>query len=118
MLMESGGVRLSCLLDRAGPESPLAVILHGITGNKRERHIAAVAGAFRAAGFSTLRVDLYGHGDSGGSFASHTLRHWITNALDAIDFAGTCSERVYLCGHSQGGLTALLAGAERQDDLC
>ena len=117
-MIDSGGVQLSCTLDPAGPDAPLAVILHGITGNRKERHIKGVAEAFREAGFGTLRVDLYGHGESGGLFADHTLRHWILNACDAIDFAGTLSRRVYLCGHSQGGLTALLAGSVRQKNLC
>ena len=118
MDLNSGGRRLSCALDLAGPDAPLAVILHGITGSKSERHIAGVAKALREAGMSTLRVDLYGHGESEGSFSSHTLGRWIGNALDAVDFAGTWGSRIYLCGHSQGGLTALLAGSIRQDALC
>ncbi|MCR4725189.1 MAG: lysophospholipase [Clostridia bacterium] len=118
MFLKSGDVRLSCILDHPEPDLPLAVILHGITGNKEERHIAGAARALGGAGFGTLRVDMYGHGESGGSFSSHTLRHWLANALDAIDFAKTRSGRIYLCGHSQGGLTALLAGSIREHDLC
>ena len=118
MYINSEGIRLSCTLDRPPAGAPLAVILHGITGTKEERHITGVAGALREAGFGTLRVDLYGHGESGGSFSEHTLFKWVRNASDVIDYARSFSRRVFLCGHSQGGLTALLAGAARQKELC
>lgn len=117
MIIQSEGIRLSCDLDIPAADAPLAVILHGITGNKRERHIVGVANTFREAGFGTLRVDLFGHGESGGSFSEHTLSIWLKNTLDVLDYAGTVSGRVFLCGHSQGGLTAMLAGEERKEQL-
>ena len=117
MFIQSGEIRLSCRLDVPEKDAPLAVILHGITGNKEERHILGAAEALRQAGFGTLRVDLYGHGESGGSFSGHTVSGWLRNALDVLDYADTVSRRVFLCGHSQGGLTAMLAGEERSAQL-
>lgn len=117
MFIYSDGIRLSCKLDQAAPDSPLVIILHGITGNQEERHIVGVADAFVEAGFGALRLDLYGHGESEGLFSEHTLSKWINNTLDAIMFAKTVSRRIFLCGHSQGGLTAVLAGAISQKDL-
>ena len=117
MYIQSGGIRLSCDLDFPKPGAPLAVLLHGITGNSQERHITGVADALRRAGFGTLRADLYGHGESNGSFSEHTIPRWVCNALDILDYAGAVSSRVFLCGHSQGGLTAILAGEERSVQL-
>lgn len=117
MYIQSGGITLSGTLENRAPDAPLAVILHGITGNRQERHITGVADALRQTGFSTLRMDLYGHGESGGSFSDHTIPKWVRNTLDVLDYAGTVSGQVYLCGHSQGGLTAMLAGEERRAKL-
>ena len=117
MYIQSGGIRLSCDLDIPAYDAPLAVLLHGITGNRQERHITGVADALRRAGFGTLRADLYGHGESDGSFSEHTIPRWVCNALDILDYAGAVSSRVFLCGHSQGGLTAILAGEERSVQL-
>ena len=117
MYIQSGGNKLACELDMPSADAPLAVILHGITGNKRERHIIGVADALREAGFGTLRVDLYGHGESGGTFSEHTVPMWVRNTLDVLDYAASVSRRIVLCGHSQGGLTAILAGEERRAQL-
>ena len=115
------GIRLNIKLDR--PEQttdgkcPLAIVIHGITGHMEERHIIAVAGALNDAGCAALRVDMYGHGSSGGEFGKHTLYKWLTNALTVIDYARGLDfvTELYLCGHSQGGLTAMLAAAMKHD---
>lgn len=114
------GVLLDCILERpaeAANKQPLAVILHGFTGNKDERHILAVCQTLRECGFATLRLDLYGHGRSGGAFRDHTIAKWVSNAVTAIDYAAGLDfvSELWLGGHSQGGLTAMLAGAERRE---
>lgn len=114
------GVHLDCVLERpaeAPEKQPLAVILHGFTGNKEERHILAVCRSLRDCGFATLRLDLYGHGQSGGSFRDHTIPKWVSNAVTAIDYAAGLDfvSELWLGGHSQGGLTAMLAGSCRRD---
>lgn len=98
---------------------PLAIIIHGYTGNKEERHILAVSRMFNELGLATLRVDMYGHGESGGEFRNHTLFKWMTNALTVIDYARSLDfvTDIYLCGHSQGGLTVMLAGAMKSDQI-
>lgn len=98
---------------------PLAVILHGFTGHMEERHIVAMSDMLNEIGCATLRADLYGHGHSGGSFHDHTLFKWMTNAMTLIDYARDLDfvTDIYLCGHSQGGLTAMLTGALKHDVL-
>ena len=107
------GVRLHAKLDMPdGREKcPLAIVLHGFTGHMEERHILAVSGAMNALGVATLRVELYGHGQSDGAFADHNLYKWLGNVLAVTDYARTLdfASELYLCGHSQGGLTTMLA---------
>ena len=120
MYIMDDGVRMNAALELpAGqPEKcPLVIVIHGFTGHMEERHILAVSRAIRDAGFATLRVDMYGHGNSDGQFARHTLFKWLTNALTVIDYARDLDfvTDLYLCGHSQGGLTVMLAGAMKHD---
>ena len=119
MIIMDDGIGLNAELDRpAGRETcPLCVIFHGFTGHSEEQHILAVSKAMNEIGVATLRADLYGHGKSGGSFREHTLYKWLTNALTLIDFARNLDfvTKLFLCGHSQGGLTAMLAAAMKRD---
>ena len=114
------GIRLSAVLDRPGEgRRPLVIIIHGFTGNKEERHIVAVSRMLNALGFATLRADMYGHGSSDGQFRNHTLYKWLTNALSLVDYARGREDvgEIFLCGHSQGGLTAMLAAAMERDRI-
>ena len=114
------GIRLNAQLDmpkKMGTKCPIVVIIHGFTGHMEEKHLTAVSAMMNEIGFATLRVDMYGHGKSGGSFHDHTLYKWLTNALTVIDYARGLPfvSDVYLCGHSQGGLTVILAGAMKRE---
>ena len=113
------GIQLDAKLDmpKTTGKCPLVIIIHGYTGNKEEKHILAVSKMFNEIGLATLRVDMYGHGLSGGEFRNHTLFKWMTNALTIIDYARTLNfvTDIYLCGHSQGGLTVMLAAAMKRE---
>ena len=117
----SDGVRLHAKLDRPreGERCPLALVFHGFTGHMEERHIQAVCRAMNEIGFATLRVELYGHGQSDGTFEEHTLYKWVSNALDAVTYAKGLDfvTDLFLCGHSQGGLLTMLVAGMRPDDF-
>ena len=120
MFIIEDGLRLNAKLDvpvAAGEKCPLVVVIHGFTGHMEEDHIVAVCRAMNEIGFATLRADMYGHGNSDGEFRKHTLYKWLTNALTLIDYARGLdfATDVYLCGHSQGGLTAMLAAGLKHD---
>ena len=116
--IDSVGIKIHAKLEMpaGAPERcPLCIVQHGLTGHMEENHIVAVAKALREAGVATLRVEMYGHGKSGGSFAKHTLLKWIDNMLDVVDYAKGLDwvSNLYLCGHSQGGLLVMLVAALR-----
>ncbi|MBE5788865.1 MAG: alpha/beta hydrolase [Clostridiales bacterium] len=120
MFIMDDGIRLNAKLDMPrehGEKCPLVIVIHGFTGHMEERHIVAVAQALNEIGFATLRVDMYGHGNSDGKFEDHTLYKWLTNALTVIDYARSLDfvTDIWLCGHSQGGMTVMLAGAMKRD---
>ena len=120
MYIMDDGIRLNAKLDMpAGnpAKCPLVIVIHGFTGHMEERHIIAVSETMNDLGFATLRVDMYGHGHSDGEFRNHTLYKWLTNALTVIDYARGLDfvTDLYLCGHSQGGMTVMLAAAMKRD---
>ena len=115
-------IRLNIKLDMPKDftgKCPLVIVIHGFTGHMEERHITAVSSMLNEIGCASLRVDMYGHGSSGGEFRNHTLFKWITNALTVIDYARSLDfvSDLFLLGHSQGGLTVILAGALKRDDI-
>ena len=120
MYITDDGIRLNAEIDMPqgnAEKCPLVIIIHGFTGHMEERHILAVSKALNQVGCATLRVDMYGHGHSEGNFRDHTLFKWMTNAMTVIDYARTLDfvTDIYLCGHSQGGLTVMLAAALKHD---
>ena len=107
-----GETRLSMVLERpeGAGKRPLAILLHGFSSCKEKVHTVQAAQAMRDAGFATIRMDLYGHGESGGEFREHTLQKWISNTQAAVRYAEGLNfvTDIYLSGHSQGGLVAAL----------
>ena len=96
---------------------PLVIIFHGYTGHMEEPHIIAAARTVNELGMAALRVELYGHGMSGGTFREHTLFKWMNNALAVTEYARALPfvTDLYLCGHSQGGLLAILTAGLKPD---
>ena len=122
MYINNDGIPLHLELEmpaQSGEKCPLVIVIHGFTGHMEEAHIRAVSRAMNEIGFATLRAEMYGHGGSGGTFREHTLYKWVTNALAVIDYARGLDfvSKLYLCGHSQGGLLVMLAGALRHDEI-
>ena len=120
MFIQDDGIRLSAILEKPenAEECPLVIVLHGFTSSKDRPHTIRAAAAMREAGFATLRMDLYGHGESSGEFRHHTLYKWISNTMAAIEWAREEGyTELYLSGHSQGGLVATLAGGMEADRI-
>ncbi|WP_125709883.1 alpha/beta hydrolase [Companilactobacillus zhongbaensis] len=94
----------------------LAILMHGFTsdrGMKPDQLLYQIADRLNAEGFATLRVDFNGHGESDGAFEDMTVLNEISDGKAILDYARGLSgvQKIYLVGHSQGGVVAsMLAG--------
>ncbi|MCC7055444.1 MAG: alpha/beta fold hydrolase [Gemmatimonadaceae bacterium] len=112
----------------AGTASALPVVV-SITGSgpqDRDEHIGAVPGGYRLfrqladtlgrRGVAMLRLDDRGVGESGGDFAAATSRDFADDVRSALAFLrtqpGIDPQRVYLLGHSEGGMIAPMVALE------
>ena len=97
---------------------PLATIIisHGINGNRADTGIGLleIARDMGEHGFSTLLLDLRGHGESGGTQVSggYFERYDVLGAFDFLMDRGVPPENVGLQGYSMGGGIVLLAAGE------
>jgi alpha/beta superfamily hydrolase len=91
---------------------PGVVFFHGFTGDRMESHWIFIkcARALAQDGFSSLRFDFYGSGESEGEFHQATLQSEIADARAAVRFMqqqkGIDPARLGLCGLSLGGCVA------------
>ncbi len=120
--IEHDHIRLHAKLDfpAASKEKyPLVIIEHGYTGHMEEPHLLAISKAVNDNGYASLRIELYGHGKSDGEFKDHTVLKWFHEMMTVIDYAAHLDfvSDIYLAGHSQGGLTAILAAAAERDRI-
>lgn len=92
---------------------PVVMILHGLTGNKNEKHLTAFADALEAAGIASIRFDFNGHGESEGAFENMTVLKEIEDARHVYEYVRDLRyvSGVSISGHSQGGVvSSMLAG--------
>lgn len=115
--IESRGYRLSAIVHQegeTGPGRPVIVCCHGFTGDKvgANQLMLNLGKGIAAAGFTVIRFDFAGSGESEGEFAAETtvggwqedLRSVVAWLRSKPEFAGS---PLYLLGHSLGGLIVL-----------
>lgn len=118
--IEDDRIRLHAKLElpEGKERCPLVILVHGFTGDMEEPHIVGVKDAMLAAGCAVLRAEMYGHGKSEGNFEDHTLFKWFSNIMCVTEYAKTLPfvTDLYISGHSQGGLLAVMAAGARPAD--
>ena len=113
-------IKLHVKLDKpTNTPCPLVILIPGLHGDMEEQLLTTTVETLNNKQYAVLRVELYGHGKSQGTYKEHTLYKWITNTLKVIEYAKTIPWKtdIYLSGHSQAGLITILAAAMCQDDI-
>ena len=87
----------------------LAVLGHGVTGNKDRPFIIALAEALARAGVPALRFSYSGNGASGGRFVDSTITKETADLGSILD--ALAGWRVAYAGHSMGGAVGVLRAA-------
>ena len=85
---------------------PLAVLGHGVTGNKDRPFVVALAQALAQAGVGALRFSFSGNGHSQGRFAESTISKEVADLGAVLKAVG--DRRVAYIGHSMGGAVGVL----------
>ena len=122
---DSDGLRLSGTLSlpaTPGP-APALILASGSGTHDRDETVCGhkpfrvIAEQMAALGFAVLRFDDRGVGDSQGDALATTFDDGVADlaaAFDALSIHDAVdATRITLCGHSEGGLTALATGAAR-----
>lgn len=101
-----------------GAKVPLAIIMHGFTGNKESTLLDGISRELAKRGIASLRFDFNGHGKSEGKFEDMTVPNEIEDAKKAYDYARSLPwvDGIALVGHSQGGVVAAMTAGELGDD--
>ena len=100
---------LSLAISRGGPaDGPLVAMLHG--GGQTRHSWRRTAKTLEASGYSTLRFDARGHGDSSwapdADYGASVQAQDLASVLDGVD-----ATRTVLVGASMGGITSLFHAA-------
>lgn len=108
------GEKLSATIHLPDGPSRRGVILgHCFTCSRHTTILRSVCHALAEQGFTVLRFDFSGNGQSEGSFVESTYSKQIAEMETAAAFlAGRGVSWLGLAGHSMGAMVALLAGAE------
>jgi len=93
--------------------SLLAIIGHGVTGNKDRPWAIGLAEALEKAGFNALRFSFSGNGKSGGKFEDCTITKELKDLKAVVDAAEEEGyHRICYIGHSMGAAVGVLAAAK------
>lgn len=121
--IESRGYRMAGVLEYENDQDRgknLVVMIHGFVATKVEPHRMFVKMSARLIklGFTVLRFDFPGAGDSDGDYSDLTILKEVEDVLNVIEFCKEvhAPEKLYLLGFSLGGCVAALSAARLQCD--
>lgn len=90
------------------------LLIHGFTGSPAE--LLLLGNFLNAAGFTVLGVRLAGHGTNEQDLMRTTHEHWFNSVLDGWSILQGVCEKIFVVGHSMGGLLALKLSVCRKVD--
>lgn len=104
--------KIIVLLEQVRNSKGLAFVMHGLSGNKEQPHIATFAQAFKDKGYTVVLFDTTNtFGESDGNYENASVTNYFEDLEDVILWAKTQSwyqEPFFLAGHSLGGISIIL----------
>ena len=100
--------------DPARDSCQMVILMHGIFASKSFAPMPYLARYLAKRGVASIRVDFDGHGRSKGKLVRMTVAKEIQDARAIWDYARTLPyvSRLFLLGHSQGGVVASMFAGE------
>jgi len=87
----------------------IIIICHGMTGSKENNFIPLLSNNLFENGFSVLRFDFTGNGESGKEINEGTYSQEINDLGNAIDFLEKLNyKKICVIGHSMGGTVSII----------
>lgn len=117
LTLEYPSGQTAAILTEPSVKTTTAIILcHGFLSNKDSRTNIRLTELLIPKGFSTLRFDWFGMGDSSGRFADITIKTCVAQ-LECLlqDMKERGYQNIGLIGGSFGGLLAILVGAHHPE---
>jgi len=114
----SKGDKLCGILEnRSGDKTrPVIIIVHGFASNKDRENFVKTANILSKANISSLRFDIWGHGESKGNFEDITITEAVDDILQAIKFLKNEGyKKIGLEGSSFGGIASIMAASKTPD---
>ena len=106
--------RIYGLYNQAGdePSDRLVILLHGLTGFITEYMHITAAHRFAAEGYDVLRPAFYSSEEDARRFEDCTLAEHVADLNTILDAYAPAYKEIYICGHSYGGMTAMMANPD------
>ena len=108
---EAGSV--CCFYDKIPSSSSVVIISHGYTSSKSSRTAIALSERLNDAGISTIRPDLYGHGESEGDITYLTIEKAVKNLVAVYDYVKSGYKKIALVGSSFSWMVSLITATKR-----
>ena len=86
----------------------IVIFIHGFMGSPRQ--FDRIAEVTHTNGYNAQIILLPGHGSTLKEFSSSTYRMWRAHLYSELDRISEAYDKIWLVGHSMGGLLALCAG--------
>ncbi len=104
------GKRIYGILNKSTkPNGKVVVLSHGMTGDPIEFIHVTSRNVFTSYGYDVLRFGYYNEADDARKLIDCTVKTHATDLNAICDHMRTLYQKVYVAGHSYGGLTALYA---------
>jgi pimeloyl-ACP methyl ester carboxylesterase len=115
------GQNIVVIVEKVPNPKGMAIVMHGLSGNKEQSHIVVFAEAFKEEGYTTIRFDTTNtFGESDGKYEDATITSYYEDLEDVIAWSKTQEwymEPFCLVGHSLGGISIILYAEKHPEEV-